>query len=388
MQLTDHIQHLLRDHDCVIIPDFGGLIADYEPARLHPVRHTLAPPAKRVAFNQSLTRNDGLLVDAVSRSLHLTTGMARQQVRDAVQRMQQELEEQQRTELPGIGIFRQAPGRGLDFEYTGHQNLLPASFGLPELTSRPVRATDALLARERGHQAPSPQLAPARRRLMGRVTNGVLVASIFGLIVAANLQVWHNMDLWPKGWWWPSSEVPTAGAPRPRTQAANLAAQPWTETAVPDGTPADAPEISQPAAAPAAKVAAAPKAAATPAASTASVAAATKAAVEGQKAAAKPAATPAVAAGAAGTRVSGVSNRWYVVKATFNSLGGAQKAQQNYATKGVTAKILMPRWGHRNVVNTTKYRVTVADFADKKSAQQNLPALKKQFGQEILVYPY
>ncbi|MCC3160852.1 hypothetical protein LJ737_26680, partial [Hymenobacter sp. 15J16-1T3B] len=36
MQLTDHIQHLLRDHDCVIIPDFGGLIADYEPARLHP----------------------------------------------------------------------------------------------------------------------------------------------------------------------------------------------------------------------------------------------------------------------------------------------------------------------------------------------------------------
>ncbi|UOQ77221.1 hypothetical protein MUN84_00290 [Hymenobacter sp. 5516J-16] len=40
--LSDHIRTLLRDHDCVIIPDFGGLIADYAPAQIHPVRHTLA----------------------------------------------------------------------------------------------------------------------------------------------------------------------------------------------------------------------------------------------------------------------------------------------------------------------------------------------------------
>ncbi|GAB3832739.1 HU domain-containing protein [Hymenobacter jeollabukensis] len=385
MQLTDHIQHLLRDHDCVIIPDFGGLIADYEPARLHPVRHTLAPPAKRVAFNQALTRNDGLLVDTVSRRLSLTPGMARQQVRDAVQRMQQELDEQQRTELPGIGIFRQAPGRGLDFEYTGHQNLLPASFGLPELTSRPVRATDALLARERVHQAPLPVLAPARRKALRRVLNGVLGASIVGLVLAANLQFAQQMGYWPKEWW-PNGAAGMASTPQVRPQVANLAAQPWTETAVPDGTPEDAPEISKPAvAAPAPKVASA-KAAATPAATTASVAAATKAAVEGRKAA-QPVAKPAAVAAGRNT-VSGVSNRWYVVKATFNSLAGAQQVQHNYAGKGVAAKILLPRWGHRGVVNTKKYRVTVADFADKKSATQSLPALKKQFGNEILVYPY
>ncbi|RAK70054.1 SPOR domain-containing protein [Hymenobacter edaphi] len=378
MQLTDHIQHLLRDHDCVIIPDFGGLIADYEPARLHPVRHTLAPPAKRVAFNQALTRNDGLLVDTVSRRLSLTPGMARQQVRDAVQRMQQELDEQQRTELPGIGIFRQAPGRGLDFEYTGHQNLLPASFGLPELTSRPVRATDALLARERVHQAPLPVLAPARRKALRRVLNGVLSVSILGLVLSANLQAVHKLGWWPDGWW-PYAPAGMASTPQVRPQAANLAAQPWTETAVPDGTPEDAPEIGKPA------VAAPAKAAATPAATTASVAAATKAAVEGRKAA-KPVAVKPAAAGR--NTVSGVSNRWYVVKATFNSLAGARQVQSNYAGKGVAAKILLPRWGHRGVVNTKKYRVTVADFADKKSANQSLPALKKQFGNEILVYPY
>jgi CCDC81-like prokaryotic HU domain 1/CCDC81-like prokaryotic HU domain 2/SPOR domain len=385
MQLTDHIQHLLRDHDCVIIPDFGGLIADYEPARLHPVRHTLAPPAKRVAFNQALTRNDGLLVDAISRTLHLTPGMARQQVRDAVQRMQQELEEQQRTELPGIGVFRSLPGRGLDFEYTGHQNLLPASFGLPELTSRPVRATDALQARERVHQAPQPTLAPARRKALRRLANGVLGFSIVGLILSANLQFAQQMGYWPKEWW-PGQDAATASAPAvARPQAASLA-QPWTEDVVPDGTPEATPEISKPAPVARPAAVAPPKPAATPAAATASVAAATKAAVEGKTAATPPA--KAATAGRGGNTVSGVSNRWYVVKATFNSMNGAAQVQKNYAAKGVAAKILLPRWGHRAVVNTKKYRVTVADFADKQSAQQSLPALKKQFGNEILVYPY
>ncbi|GAB2941665.1 hypothetical protein GCM10027048_02620 [Hymenobacter coalescens] len=370
MQLTDHIQHLLRDHDCVIIPDFGGLIADYEPARLHPVRHTLAPPAKRVAFNQALTRNDGLLVDAISKQQHIGAPQARQQVREAVQRMQQELEEQQRTELPGIGVFRQAPGRGLDFEYTGHQNLLPASFGLPELTSRPVRATDALLARERVHQAAQPALAPARKRALRRVLNGSLVVGIVGLVLSANLQFAQQMGYWPKAWW-PNAPAATATAPQARPQAANLAAQPWTEEVVPDGTPETAPEISKPTA---------PTAAATPAPAAPSVAAATKAAVEGRSAA------PAARTGA--TTISGVTNRWYVVKATFNKYNAAEQVRQHYAGKGTEAKVLLPRRGTLQVKGTKWYRVSVADFADRASAQRSLPALRKQFGKDILVFNY
>lgn len=370
LQLTDHIQHLLRDHDCVIIPDFGGLIADYEPARLHPVRHTLAPPAKRVAFNQALTRNDGLLVDAVSRHLHLTPSTARQQVRDAVQRMQQELEEQQRTELPGIGIFRQAPGRGLDFEYTGHQNLLPASFGLPELTSRPVRATDALQARERDHQAPSPQLAPTRRRTLNRLVNGVLGASIFGLLVAANLQGWHMAGKWPAGWWWPSIEAPTAASgPTTRPQTANLA-QPWTEAGVPDGAPEATPEISK-----SAKVATAPKAAATPAAAPASVAAATKAAIE-HKAVAKSGAKPAEAGG-----------HYYVGIDSFGSMAQATQAQRNLARAGKETQVVKAGWHHGYF---TKWHRLMAPgtFASQQQANASLPALRKQYGPNLVVYKY
>ncbi|RZK52859.1 MAG: hypothetical protein EOO59_13130, partial [Hymenobacter sp.] len=72
MSLSDHLRPLLRDHDCVIIPDFGGLVAEYTAAKVQPAgRHLLSPPTRQVAFNQALTRNDGLLVDALRQQLGL-----------------------------------------------------------------------------------------------------------------------------------------------------------------------------------------------------------------------------------------------------------------------------------------------------------------------------
>ena len=133
MTLSDHLRPLLRDHDCVIIPDFGGLVAEYAAARVQPAgRHLLSPPTRQVAFNQALTRNDGLLLDALRQHLGLSAAEAREQLRQAVARLHQELAAQQRTELPGIGVLRQVAGRGLQFEYTGTDNLLAVDFGLPD----------------------------------------------------------------------------------------------------------------------------------------------------------------------------------------------------------------------------------------------------------------
>ncbi|QNP51756.1 hypothetical protein H9L05_17625 [Hymenobacter qilianensis] len=227
MPISNHILSLLRDHDCVIIPGFGGLIADYAPARIHPVRHTLTPPTKTVAFNGALTRNDGLLVDALSHALHVPASEARQMVRNAVANLQAELESAQRTELPGIGVFRRAAGRGLEFEYTGTQNLLSASYGLPELVSRPVRATDALLARER--QPTAPQLTVAgRSRRAARVFNVAAATVLTGLMLSAGylfaLRLGHLPDSFravPASWVAQEQKMPPAllnRNPEPRSR--------------------------------------------------------------------------------------------------------------------------------------------------------------------------
>ncbi|PJJ60387.1 HU domain-containing protein [Hymenobacter chitinivorans] len=384
MQLSDHIRTLLRDHDCVIIPDFGGLIADYAPAQVHPVRHTLAPPAKRVAFNQSLTRNDGLLVDALSRSLNLTTAQARLQVRDAVARLQAELDQSQRTELPGVGIFRQSAGRGLEFEYTGSQNLLTASYGLPELVSRPIRATDALLARDRQQSAPILAVSRSRRAMKTFRIAATLV--ITGLILSANYQFASQLGYLPESWKITSSEEQTAAqpavveeeqaAPVARQQAA-LAAHDWD-----DETPTTrAAEPAAPAAPAVAKPAVSkPKAVATkPVVKTP---AATKPAVA--VSVAKPAAVkPAVAAASAGTTIKSRTGRSYVIVGAYNTLAHAEKGRMALVNHGHrNARIVMPAPGSR------KFRLSAIDYANKAEAQKQLPMLRKHLGSSLWVLNY
>ena len=201
MNLADHLRPLLRDHDCVIIPDFGALVAETAPARVQPgTRHQLSPPSRRVAFNQALTRNDGLLVDALTQHLSLPASEAREALRQAVAALYHELQAQQRTELPGIGVFRQLAGRGLQFEYTGTENLLPTAFGLPELTAHPVRATDARVAREQQAQLAPRLRAAGRGWRLRRVVPGAAIGLLAGLAVAGLYLLNLHPDALPTAW--------------------------------------------------------------------------------------------------------------------------------------------------------------------------------------------
>ncbi len=206
MNLADHLRPLLRDHDCVIIPDFGGLVAAYVPARVQPGgRHQLSPPTRQVAFNQALTRNDGLLVDALCQHLGLPATEARAALRQAVAALCHDLQNQQRTELPGIGVFRQLAGRGLQFEYSGANDLLPAVFGLPELTVLPVSVIDARLAREQQAQL-GPRLRSAGRGLrLRRVVPGAAIGLLAGLAVAGLYLFNLHPTILPTAW---QSHVP------------------------------------------------------------------------------------------------------------------------------------------------------------------------------------
>lgn len=223
MNLADHLRPLLRDHDCVIIPDFGGLVLEYTPAQVRPAgRHLLVPPTRQVAFNQALTRNDGLLVDALRQHLGLGAPEAREAVRQAVAALHQELRAGQRTELPGIGVFRQLPGRGLQFDYTGTANLLPAAYGLPELTAHPVRTLDARVAREQQAQL-GPRLRSAGRQVRwGRLVPGAAVGLLAGLAVATVYLLGLHPEAAPVALRSYLPRFDQAGASRPAPQQATL----------------------------------------------------------------------------------------------------------------------------------------------------------------------
>jgi len=390
MNLADHLRPLLRDHDCVIIPDFGGLVAEYAPAHIKPGgRHLLVPPSRQVAFNQALTRNDGLLVDALRQHLGLSAVEAREAVRQAVSSLHQQLRAEQRTELPGIGVFHQLPGRGLQFDYTGTDCLLPATFGLPELAAHPVRALDVRQAREQQAQL-LPRLRTAGQRVgWRRVVPGAFVGLLAGVAVAGLYLLGLHPEAAPVAMrgYLPQFDAVSL---RPATQQATLG-QATFEQPVPTVRSSANTEpahelLADTAAAPLASNTPAPAetapvttpvvAAATPSAAPVVRPAATKApalvAASAPAAVVKPAAKPIVVAkpalvpaathAVAGKTIKQRTGRFYVVVAAYGSLQLAENGRKNLARAGRDAKVIYPFFG------TRFYRLSAADFPDKASA--------------------
>ena len=64
IELARHIEILLLENDCVIVPELGGFIAHYQPAHYEENEGVYVPPIRTVGFNSQLTMNDGLLVQA------------------------------------------------------------------------------------------------------------------------------------------------------------------------------------------------------------------------------------------------------------------------------------------------------------------------------------
>jgi hypothetical protein len=395
MNLSDHLRPLLREHDCVIIPDFGGLVAEYAPARVQLAgRHLLSPPTRHVAFNQALTRNDGLLLDALRQHLGLSAAEAREQLRHAVAALHQELQAQQRIELPGVGVFRQLAGRGLQFEYTGTENLFAAAYGLPELTAHPIAVIDARLAREQQTQL-VPRLRSAATRSnrvpLSRLVRGGAIGLAAGVVAGAIYLLSLHPAAVPVAWqgylprW---EQARTAPVP----QQAALATAPLTTLSTPSASVVEATENEEEVEMPTVVLKTVPVPAATPAPITPVAAPAvvvakpaskpivsikdSKAVVVAPPAAKTtiPVASPvkgATPAAASATVIKARTGRFYIMVAAYSSLARAEEGRRNLAHAGRPAKVIAPYPG------TRYYRLTAADFADRPTAMAAAARLRQ-----------
>lgn len=138
MRLERFITDLLYVHDCVIVPGFGGLVANYRAARLNRSTHVIQPPSKHVGFNRHLTQNDGLLVAHISSMANITYFQAQQQVDQLVAQMKKELTEKGRMAWEKIGVFFYDQSGLLHFIPEDQENFLPDAFGLSSVQLKPI----------------------------------------------------------------------------------------------------------------------------------------------------------------------------------------------------------------------------------------------------------
>lgn len=63
-ELIYHIELLLEENDCVIVPNFGGFIVYDEPSHYSEQEQIFLPPNRKLIFNKKLRINDGLLAQS------------------------------------------------------------------------------------------------------------------------------------------------------------------------------------------------------------------------------------------------------------------------------------------------------------------------------------
>lgn len=105
MNLSQHIERLLADNDCVIVPRLGGFITCDTPARWTESDGLYCPPGRQTAFNPRLTLNDGLLVQSYMAERQTDYAHALQQVNREVDKLLAGLHTTGSALLPHIGTL-------------------------------------------------------------------------------------------------------------------------------------------------------------------------------------------------------------------------------------------------------------------------------------------
>lgn len=138
MNLEYYIQQLLFSFDCVIIPNFGGIVAQPINASLHSTQHIFYPPKKQLAFNRNLNKSDGLLINHVALNQNLSYDEAAAWVENEVNSWMNELRNNAKLSIAEVGRFLIDKEQNIQFEPASFINYNPDAFGCTSFHFKPV----------------------------------------------------------------------------------------------------------------------------------------------------------------------------------------------------------------------------------------------------------
>jgi CCDC81-like prokaryotic HU domain 1/CCDC81-like prokaryotic HU domain 2/SPOR domain len=136
------IRELLFSHDCVIIPGFGGFIANFYPASIDRNTGTFNPPVRKVSFNRNLNHNDGLLISKISRVAGINYGDARNIAEEFVRNLNSRILRGEKVVIDHLGTFTSNYENSIQFEPEQDINYCLDSYGLEPFQYLPAREYD------------------------------------------------------------------------------------------------------------------------------------------------------------------------------------------------------------------------------------------------------
>lgn len=180
--INEHIEYLLRRHDCVVVPGWGAFIAQYRGAWFDAEREVIVPPSRSISFNGSITHNDGMIATSVMRREGIGYDAAVSAIAGAVDLMRHQLEATGEVAVGKLGVFSKSDDNPMEFVPSDLSTRLSVYSGLST-----VKAVDIAAQEQRRREAERRRGIEERSSRRSLRVNIMRVAASIALLIGVGI---------------------------------------------------------------------------------------------------------------------------------------------------------------------------------------------------------
>lgn len=184
-----HMEYLLREHNCVVLPGLGAFICNYEPAHFDADNgNRLCPPGRRLAFNELIDNNDGLVASSISRRHGISFDAACRVISDEVSRIRRALSDAGSLRFGRLGTLTVTGSGHIAFEPAQYAGINGYLFGLQPIQLHPVaHETPTALLSVPSIPPPAPRAKEHHRRRISVRTVAMSVAASLAVLLTVGM---------------------------------------------------------------------------------------------------------------------------------------------------------------------------------------------------------
>ncbi|CCH01172.1 hypothetical protein FAES_3163 [Fibrella aestuarina BUZ 2] len=131
--ISDYLKKLLYQYDCLVVPALGAFLTHNVSASYNETTGQFLPPRRKVAFNEALRLDDGILLNYILLHENCSREVALQAISQFVTDLKQQTRETGSFVLDGLGMFSLNSENNLQFDPELRHNFLGNAYGLQPL---------------------------------------------------------------------------------------------------------------------------------------------------------------------------------------------------------------------------------------------------------------
>ena len=140
MKFNNHIYPLLKEYNCIVIPNFGSFICRNISAKFSENHSQLLPPNKEIVFNKNLKENDGVLIKNISAIKNISYSESEKKINSWVRKINKKVNKGKTISFQNIGSLRKVD-KNFIFDPNLNSIFLKSSYGLSAVDTLQVNKT-------------------------------------------------------------------------------------------------------------------------------------------------------------------------------------------------------------------------------------------------------